>query len=847
MTQRNFTRLAVLLTGMAPVLAQDECSNAVTLPVFPLQQLTLDTTGATSSGPWAEATHAYPDVWFEMPAGSIGNQLVLIRVDGDATIEVHEGSCSGPVVTTIDGANANHGALTLLTFQRRWPHENYMARIALRDPAGGAVPMRVNTGYFNDTCSSALELQLNAEYRTGGGLTSALTGQPWPCEPSVGQRRDYWYRFRVDETGDHVLFLSDQSTTTQPDALVEVLEGGCGTVNSVACVNLDDTPFSAAELDFHAVAGVDYLVRFASEGTGRIELARRPDHDSCESAQVIDVGTHGYNTYAARDSSWGPCSAAEGGAHWFRFDPPSDGVLFHDNSENTGTGYLGDCGSLNPVVCHHFGDWEAQVAAGQPVYLRMPGDSNPVAPPGLEGSVSIDFSPFAPRWERIPTDGPSVSLTPFAAVGDKLIARRPESTRYRLVIYDTVLDQWLVRDPSVLTPSHSGVAHGDEYVVAGGVGPGNKMAVETFDTTTWASTVTHTDTVNRSGVAAVSLPGRIVFAGGNSGGVNRDAVDVYLEETDTWVVTRLPFAASNLVPVVVGRSVYFFAASTSVSEFVQVLDVDTLQWTVLAGPAPLAVGSTRGAVRFGSDVLVALEATDKVAVLDSLTGTWSVLDMPKGLRPEMIAVEGDELLMSGRPVSTSGRYPHEVLVYSFATGLWREDTVWLPRSAIGAVSTRNGTYVLGGESSAAGFGTLGYRYQPVEADFVCSPAVPNATGLPASIHANGSQAVAQNELRLTASGMPQGSLGFFIVGTQSGFTQPAISAGPICVGGMIGRYSAPSQIFEGPVGMLTLDLGAVPTTPATAVAPGDTLTFQAWFRDPVQTSNLTDAISITFE
>ncbi|MCP3914381.1 MAG: S8 family serine peptidase [bacterium] len=140
--------------------------------------------------------------------------------------------------------------------------------------------------------------------------------------------------------------------------------------------------------------------------------------------------------------------------------------------------------------------------------------------------------------------------------------------------------------------------------------------------------------------------------------------------------------------------------------------------------------------------------------------------------------------------------------------------------------------------------SLGSRY--------CSPSNPNSSGLSATIRADGSRFVEDNDVTLLAENLPPGEFGYFLVGVNQGAFQPPGSAGVVCLscGGYqgcsgIGRYNHAGEIVVGPTGTLTLDLDALPTTPNTAVQPGDTWNFQCWFRD-LHTNNFTDAIAITF-
>jgi len=77
------------------------------------------------------------------------------------------------------------------------------------------------------------------------------------------------------------------------------------------------------------------------------------------------------------------------------------------------------------------------------------------------------------------------------------------------------------------------------------------------------------------------------------------------------------------------------------------------------------------------------------------------------------------------------------------------------------------------------------------------------------------------------------------------------SQGTLCVGPSVGRVVGGVVFQAGPTGTVSVaaDLGALPTPAgAVSVQPGETWNFQAWFRDanPSQTSNMTDAVSVTF-
>lgn len=126
----------------------------------------------------------------------------------------------------------------------------------------------------------------------------------------------------------------------------------------------------------------------------------------------------------------------------------------------------------------------------------------------------------------------------------------------------------------------------------------------------------------------------------------------------------------------------------------------------------------------------------------------------------------------------------------------------------------------------------------------------NSTGGIGTTVATGSAAAANNDVTLGARGLPPGQFGIFAVSRDAG--QTPLNAGILCLGGTLGRYSAPGQIFQADAGGaadLSIDLMAIPqggvTVPALA---GETWRFQAWHRDIVggqATSNLALPTAVT--
>lgn len=169
-----------------------------------------------------------------------------------------------------------------------------------------------------------------------------------------------------------------------------------------------------------------------------------------------------------------------------------------------------------------------------------------------------------------------------------------------------------------------------------------------------------------------------------------------------------------------------------------------------------------------------------------------------------------------------------------------------------------------GASAAAGNGfvLLGCpQEQPDRAGFVaalwlspavttpyCGPANYNSSGVSASISATVCGAVGWNDFRLDAQGMPPNKFGYFLVSDTKDFAPfQGGSQGNLCLGGNIGRFSGQVQ-SSGAGGAFGIEVDLQDLPVYQAVLPGETLHFQAWFRDanPHSTSNFTNGVSVTF-
>ncbi len=131
--------------------------------------------------------------------------------------------------------------------------------------------------------------------------------------------------------------------------------------------------------------------------------------------------------------------------------------------------------------------------------------------------------------------------------------------------------------------------------------------------------------------------------------------------------------------------------------------------------------------------------------------------------------------------------------------------------------------------------------------------VANSTGMGARLLASGNTAAADNDFSLCALDLPMNSFGMFVASAAADFVaNPGGSTGNLCVGPLFGRGVGGGIFNSGMAGSFaaTTDLAALPgAMGTTAVMAGDTVYFQAWFRDRVgsaATSNFSNGLDVTF-
>ena len=138
----------------------------------------------------------------------------------------------------------------------------------------------------------------------------------------------------------------------------------------------------------------------------------------------------------------------------------------------------------------------------------------------------------------------------------------------------------------------------------------------------------------------------------------------------------------------------------------------------------------------------------------------------------------------------------------------------------------------------------------------CQDTQLNSTGLPGLISVTGSTVAADNNTTLVASNVPPNSFGIFMTSLAPNVFGSTVSVGQsdgaFCLGGQsVGLFRGPGMIQStGANGQysLAIDLTTLPAgTGVSSIAAGDSLGFQAWFRNTGPNgSNLTNASFVFF-
>ncbi len=666
-----------------------------------------------------------------------------------------------------------------------------------------------------DECATAATLPFDA--MVAFDTTAATVSAPdFSCAVSGGDfaSEDVWFTFTSVAN-----YLATVTTCdiANYDTKIEVYEGSCGALVSVACN--DDTNGCAGYtsfVEFPATNGTQYFVRIGGwrlgdVGTGNVLLLGPPAPPyECVDAEAIlvDVPTNFDTTNATVSSPDFGCSAGSGSFAsqdvWFKFTADvaysatatTCGMANYDTKIEV---YEGTCGALLLLACnddlHGCSGFSSEVefttVSGREYFVRVGGSGASDAGTG-----------------QLLVTGPVTGPPNDECVGAIEIASGAS------VAFDTTL-----ATPSVGAPARSCGGSGEPVdiwyrflALADGPASASTCDMASFDTVLevysgdCSSLVSVGCNDDGPGCAGFSSEAQFNVAAGTTYFLRVSGYNVLTGSGD--LVVTYPDAVANddcsgALPIGIGKTLY-------------------------SNVGAAGSGVDMGCIASGelSDVWFSYTALDDGAITIDLSG--SSYDTGAAVW------EGDCATLTQVDCDDDG-----------GVGI---------ASLLSFQATAGTTYSIqvGGFNGSSGDGVI-HLTEDV-GTVVCLGNV-NSTGVGAVLKASGSRAVVDNDLTLNVSNLPLNQFLLFVNSRDTiHIANPGGSQGDLCIGGLsLGRHNA-DITNSGPTGTasLALDLTSVPTNVnLAAVAAGETWYWQAWFRDigygGVPTSNLSSAIGITFD
>lgn len=402
--------------------ANNECTGALTIvngPNGPYNNI-----GATTSSPAWPCGSGGNDVWFNYTASCYGTATIDTCGSAfDTVLEVFSGTC---VSLTSLGCNDDFcGVQSSLTFPTI-PGTVYRVRVGGFASAIGNFSINVScapTIEPNDECTGAIPVfdGLNGPFVTLGATTSS----PWPC--AVGGS-DLWYSYVATCCGN----LTVETCGGSYDTALEILDGSCGSLVSLACN--DDACGLQSRVTVPVVIGTTYYIRLGgyngARGTTPMTLTctpAAPANDECAGAVPITAGPNGpFQNLCASTSAplWG--CAAGGNDVWFSFTPTATaphtfstcGASFDTAIEV----FDGTCGALVSLGCNDDAGVGAcaftlqsaltvSLVASQTYYVRVGGFF------GDRGTFPLNIA-FGTSTGSFTTEFPGCGPTTITASGD---------------------------------------------------------------------------------------------------------------------------------------------------------------------------------------------------------------------------------------------------------------------------------------------------------------------------------------------------------------------------------------------------------------------------------------------
>ncbi|HUY31344.1 MAG TPA: hypothetical protein VMV69_01080 [Pirellulales bacterium] len=280
---------------------------------------------------------------------------------------------------------------------------------------------------------------------------------------------------------------------------------------------------------------------------------------------------------------------------------------------------------------------------------------------------------------------------------------------HNLDIYDADTGQWSTTTSPLYLAQGAATAVGDDVIFAGGQDV--KSSVYVYDATTAQWSNAGSLSVARNDVAATTVGGLAVFAGGFTvdWGTETiyDNVDIYDAATDQWSTTKMPEPAASCAATSVGTKAFFAGGwfqPGAVSNLIQIYDTSTGVWSSYQLPEELEGMS---ATTVGTKAIfaggLAPDGTESKAVFiyDAATDRWSTAALSQARSYlEATAVGTDAIFAGGYTLPTNPmedvNTSNVVDIYDASTNQWSTAALSQARFGLEAATVGNQAMFAGG-------------------------------------------------------------------------------------------------------------------------------------------------------
>ncbi len=359
-----------ILTPQPPLINNDECINAIDLPINTGQNCTNTIHGSnvfatTSPQPGGQLDHYYRDIWYKFSATSSSCIVKFTNINyivgNNHYIEVYSGNCSN--LTYISNSVNLNGLIVGETYYVRIysGSSRFEFDICIQD-------LLPSTPLTNDECDDAINLTVNPDFTCTNvthGTTIGATATPQPNDVAGSTYNDVWYKFTAISNYCSISFMNISNPLIY-HLSYRLYSGDC---NNLTLIHND------TKIIDDLTVGETYYIRVnrSDDRTTNFDICvKTPSPPSYTCSDAIDLPvnpdmncantTHTYLNAGAYSQS-----------NWYKFTATSTKHVINFSPQNLPisryTLYSGDCNNLTIIGNNIYS--AVNLTIGNTYYLKI--------------------------------------------------------------------------------------------------------------------------------------------------------------------------------------------------------------------------------------------------------------------------------------------------------------------------------------------------------------------------------------------------------------------------------------------------------------------------------------------